>query len=205
VMNILLGLRQRDLTGEGSHIDVAMTDAMFTFTWHALAAGHVQGRFPGPGEARLCGGSPRYQLYLTADAKLVACAALEQKFWNAFTQTIGLAPKFVDDARDPQETKDAIAEIIRLKSAAEWSPLLARADCCATIVASLAEALQDRHFVERGLFTRRVRTEGDDEFPALPLPIAPQFRSKDLVEQLAKLDEDASLLAEGARQAARRE
>src|SRR5262249_49346756 len=28
VMNILLGLRQRDITGEGSFIDIAMTDAM---------------------------------------------------------------------------------------------------------------------------------------------------------------------------------
>src|SRR5712672_4275936 len=31
VLNILLGLRQRDLTGTGCHLDIAMADAMFTF------------------------------------------------------------------------------------------------------------------------------------------------------------------------------
>ena len=31
VLNILLALRQRDLTGEGCHLDIAMADAMFTF------------------------------------------------------------------------------------------------------------------------------------------------------------------------------
>src|ERR1044071_8196940 len=41
VMNILLALRQRDRTGEGCHLDIAMTDGMFTFASHALAAGHA--------------------------------------------------------------------------------------------------------------------------------------------------------------------
>ena len=41
--------------------------------------------FPSPGELPLVGGSPRYQIYPTKDGKLVACGALEQKFWQAFT------------------------------------------------------------------------------------------------------------------------
>ena len=91
VINILLGLRQRDATGQGVHLDIAMTDAMFTFAWYAWAFGHATGKFPGPGELRLVGASPRYQLYPTADDKIVACGALEQKFWLAFCNTIGLA------------------------------------------------------------------------------------------------------------------
>ena len=69
------------------------------------ATGFATGRFPGPAATRLTGGSPRYQLYPTADGKLVACGALEQKFWLAFCQAIGLAAEFVDDARDPAATK----------------------------------------------------------------------------------------------------
>ena len=68
-----------------------MSDAMFTFASHAIAVGHITGTFPGAGGARLTGGSPRYQLYPTRDGKLVACGALEQKFWIAFTAAIGLA------------------------------------------------------------------------------------------------------------------
>ena len=101
VMNILLALRQRDQSGQGCHLDIAMTDAMFTFAGHALASGHATGQFPGMGGARLTGGSPRYQLYPTRDGKLVCCAALEQQFWEPFTATIGLAPEFIDDRRDP--------------------------------------------------------------------------------------------------------
>jgi alpha-methylacyl-CoA racemase len=176
VMNILLALRQRDLTGAGSHIDIAMTDAMFTFAWHALAAGHAQGRFPGPAEARVAGGSPRYQLYPTCDGKLVACAALEQKFWETFVATIQLAPALADDAADPAATKAAVAGIIAKEAAEHWRPIFAAADCCVTIVASLEEALRDPHFIERGLFTYRLAAGSGATMPALPLPIAPQFR-----------------------------
>ena len=36
VINILLALQARDKSGQGCHIDIAMTDAMFTFTWAAI-------------------------------------------------------------------------------------------------------------------------------------------------------------------------
>ena len=46
VINILLALRARDQSGQGCHLDIAMTDAMFTFAWYALALGAATGRFP---------------------------------------------------------------------------------------------------------------------------------------------------------------
>ncbi len=176
VINILLALRQRDATGKGSHLDIAMADAMFTFAWYALAIGQVTGRYPRPGELPLAGGSPRYQLYPTRDRKLVACAALEQKFWLAFCHTIGLAPERVNDLADPLATKAAVAAIIAGETAEHWAPKFAAADCCVTIVRSLEEALRDPHFVERGLFTREVSGTSGKTMPALPVPIAPPLR-----------------------------
>jgi alpha-methylacyl-CoA racemase len=140
VMNILLALRQRDRTGQGSYLDIAMTDAMFTFAGHALASGQATGQFPGLGGARLSGGSPRYQIYPTRDGRFVCCAALEQKFWEAFAAAIGLDAKFADDRRDPAATKVAVATIIAGKTAGEWRPVFAAADCCVTIMATLEEA-----------------------------------------------------------------
>jgi len=177
VMNILLALRQRDRTGEGCHLDIAMTDAMFTFACHALAMGHATGTFPGMGGARLTGGSPRYQLYPTRDGRLVCCAALEQRFWEPFTAAIGLPPQFLDDSRDPAATKNAVAAIVAGKTAAEWQPVFAAADCCVTIMASLEEALNDPHFVGRGLFAHKVAGPSGATMPALPVPIDPAFRS----------------------------
>ena len=188
VMNILLGLRQRDRSGQGCHLDIAMTDAMFTFAGHALATGHTTGQFPGMGGARLSGGSPRYQLYPTRDGKLVACAALEQKFWEIFTAVIGLASGFIDDRRNPAATRTAVAAIIAGRTADEWRSLFATADCCVTIMATLEEALRDPHFVERGLFAHRVAGPTGATMPALPVPIDPTFRDDPaMVKAMPKL------------------
>lgn len=178
MINILLALRARDQSGQGCFIDIAMTDALFTFAWQALALGTVGGRFPRSGELELAGGSPRYALYPTQDGRLVACGALEQKFWLAFTSLIGLAAGLIDDRRDPEATRDAVTNLIRARTAAEWAPLFAQADCCVTIVKPLEEALRDPHFVGRGLFAREIKTASGKAIPALPLPIDPQFRSK---------------------------
>jgi alpha-methylacyl-CoA racemase len=189
VINILLALRARDQSGQGCHLDIAMTDAMFTFAWYALALGTAAGRFPKPGELPLAGGSPRYQLYATKDGKLVACGALEQKFWLAFTAAIGLAQELVNDFRDPAATRAAVAKLIAARTADEWKPILAAADCCATIVKPLQEAMRDPHFVQRGLFAHAVSVSGKT-LPALPLPIAPQFRDEPKAKKAPPLDKD---------------
>ena len=176
VLNILLGLRQRDQSGRGMHIDIAMTDAMFTFANYALATGQVTGQYPSMGGSRLSGGSPRYQLYPTRDGKLVCCAALEQKFWLAFTAAIGLEPALVDDRRDPKAAIAAVAAIIAGRTAEEWRPVFAKADCCVTIMATLAEAVRDPHFVTRGLFEHKVAGPSGATMTAAPVPIAPAFR-----------------------------
>ena len=108
--------------------------------------------------------------------RLVCCAALEQKFWEAFTGAIGLAPGFIDDRRNPAATKIAVATIIAGRSADEWRPLFAAADCCVTIMATLEEALRDPHFAGRGLFAHKVAGPTGATMPALPVPIDPQFR-----------------------------
>lgn len=177
VINILLALRARDRSGQGCHLDIAMTDAMFTFSWYALALG-AAAKFPKPGEMWPVGSSARYRLYPTKDGKIVACGAIEQKFWLAFTAAIGLAPALVDDKRDPQATRDAVAVLIAARGAEEWRPIFAAADCCVTIVAPLEEAMRDPHFVDRGLFAHRVATASGKTIPALPVPIAPEFREK---------------------------
>ena len=178
VINILLALRARDRSGQGCHLDIAMTDAMFTFAWYALALGAATGKFPKPGELALVGGSPRYQLYPAKDGKIVACGAIEQKFWLAFTKAIGLPAEFVNDLRDPKATRDAVAKLIAARTSDEWRPIFAAADCCTTIVVPLEQALQDPHFVQRGLFDHTIESAAGKTLPALPLPIAPEFRDR---------------------------
>ncbi len=176
MINILLALQMRDKTGEGTHLDIAMTDATFTFSVFAQAEGAVTGRYPASGDWLLTGGSPRYGLYPTRDGKLAAVAALEEKFWRALCDALDLQQRFRDDGFDRKATRAAVAERIVRRNAAEWVPIFAEADCCATIVNTLEEALGDPHFRQRGLFDHTIAGGSGMELPAAVVPIAPQFR-----------------------------
>lgn len=173
--NILLALIGRQKSGRGTRLDIAMADAMFTFALFAHSQVVASGKAPANGSALLTGGSPRYRLYPAKDGGLIAVGALEQKFWDGFCRVIGLEEALRDDRRNPQETMKAVASLIASRTAAEWAPLLAAADCCATPVRPLHEAMADPHFAGRGLFDHAL-----DGFatpvPAAVVPIAPQFR-----------------------------
>lgn len=178
VMNILLALRQRDASGEGSYIDVSMTDSLFPFMFAALAQGSVTGAWPKDGGERLTGGSPRYHLYETRDGAVAAVAALEQQFWMSFVQAIGLEPDYIDDRRDPARTIARVTEIIASRTAAEWRPIFDEADCCCSIVQDLHAAMHDPQFAARGLFARKLSNARGETIPSLPVPIANDYRER---------------------------
>lgn len=178
IMNILLALIQRDRTGRGLHIDIAMSDAMFTFAPFAFAELAKRGEVSGSGSMLLTGGSPRYGLYPTRDGRIVAVGALEQKFWEALCNAVDLAPELRDDNKDIQATRDGLAVCIASRDAAELRPILLAADCCATIVCDLRDAVQDAHFIERGLFENDIELASGERITGLPLPIADGLRKK---------------------------
>lgn len=175
VINILLALLARERTGRGAVLDIAMTEAMFTFALFAIARHAAEGRAPANGADLLTGGSPRYGVYPTADGGLVAVAALEEKFWQALCDVVGLDPALRDDRHDPAATRAGLAARLAGAPLAHWAPRLAAADCCACPVASLEEALADPQVAARGLFAREV-VAGGLRLPALPVPIVPAFR-----------------------------
>ncbi len=185
MMNILLALRQRDVTGEGTFIDVSMTESVFPFTYWAIGAGLSAGDWPEDGGDRLTGGSPRYRLYETRDGKVAAVAALEQKFWESFTAAIGLEPEFIDDERDRAATIARVTEIIAGKTAAEWLPIFDQGDCCCSIVQDIRSALDDPHFKARGLFAARLLNEKGQVLPAIPVPIDKPLRPGAAIEASA--------------------
>ena len=175
VINILLALRQRDSSGVGCKLDVAMSDNLFTFLYWALGDGEVTGQWPAPAAAMVTGGSPRYQVYRTADGRFVAAAPLEQKFWDTFCTTIELPQALRDDRRDPQATRQAVAQRIASRSAAAWREAFANKDICCCIVSTMQEAAADPRFHARGLFAHKLRTDSQD-ITALPVPVVDAFR-----------------------------
>ena len=85
---ILAALFGASRTGNGSHVDVAMTEGSLAhniFALHAIETlGHVQAR----GADLLTGGVPCYGVYATQDGRYLAVGALEGKFWRALCEAI---------------------------------------------------------------------------------------------------------------------
>ena len=188
VINILLALRQRDQTGKGCHLDIAMTDALFTLAFWGLAQLDATGKPPASGGELLSGGSPRYRLYKAACGGLIAVGALEQKFWSKFCALIELPQTLVDDTIDPAATAAAVAECIAAKTAADWSAIFDGQDCCANVVRSLAEARTDPHFMARGLFSGKAGLPDGDAAMALPVPVSSLFREDEPVTRAAPVE-----------------
>ena len=178
VINILLALRERDRTGVGCKLDVAMAENLFAFMYWAIGNGLVAREWPEPAGDLVTGGSPRYNVYRTRDGKYVAAAPLEQKFWESFCELIGLGARYRNDVGNETATKAEVVRIIAAHDARYWQGQFAGKDVCCTIVASIEQALGDPHFAARGVFDRRL-TDGAHSITALPVPIAQQFRGED--------------------------
>ena len=175
VINVLLALLRRERTGEGAFLDIAMSDAMFTFSLFAQAVGTASGRFPGNGEGLLAGGSPRYGLYPAKCGTPICVGALEDHFWARLCAALEIADDARDDAQDPHKSRQAVAAAIATRTAAQWQPVLNAADCCASVMTPLTEAMDDPHFRGRGLFDHTVGDE-DGYLPAAVVPIDLKFR-----------------------------
>jgi alpha-methylacyl-CoA racemase len=177
VINILLALREREKTGVGRHLDIAIGDNVFTLAYWALAQGWGAERFPRNRDHLVTGASPRYRLYPTRDGGIVAAAPLEPKFWTNFCELLKLDLALRDDARDPAATAAGVAAIIAAEDASTWSRCFASSECCCSVVVDLEHALADPHFQARGLFDHRLVNEHGKTMPALPVPIDSGFRA----------------------------
>jgi crotonobetainyl-CoA:carnitine CoA-transferase CaiB-like acyl-CoA transferase len=178
VINILLALRQRDLSGEGIHLDVSMTGNLFALMYLPWAQGHAAGDWPGNGTGTMTGASPRYNLYDAADGGVIVVAALEDKFWCRLAEIVHLEPEFADDKSNPRATRERLRAIFKLHDTAYWESLFATEDCCCSTMRSLQEALMDPHFSDLRA-TRTIKGMGGSQLPVLPLPLAPQFGGPD--------------------------
>jgi alpha-methylacyl-CoA racemase len=196
VINVALALFERERSGKGTHLDIEMSDNVYPFLYWALGNA-ATGAWPRSGEELVTGGSPRYQLYRTADGRHLAAAPLEDRFWARFCELIELPKPLRDAAANPDEAIAAVAERIAAQPAAHWQRLFAAEDVCCTIVAGLPEALADEHVAARGLFADTVG-DGDRQIPALPLPLAETLRDQRGHSNYPALGEGNSTLLRGA-------
>lgn len=198
VINILLALIERERTGKGRHLDIAMTDAMFTFAALAQATGQASGRWPRNGQDLLTGGRARYGVYPTRDGKLLAVGAVEDKFWQVVCDVVGLPAELRADDAHPA-SKAGLAGLIAAEPAQVWAERFADKEACVSVVARLEEAMTRPHTVARGLFEHRVSNGRGDTMAALALPIDPGLRAAPDTRSVPQLDEGPGAEAPVAR------
>jgi crotonobetainyl-CoA:carnitine CoA-transferase CaiB-like acyl-CoA transferase len=165
-MSILLALMQRDKTGRGQHLDIAMSRNVEVFAVWNTIQGALTGAWPQPGAGRHTGGSPRYQVYRTADGRYLAVAALEDRFWQNFQAAIGLVISSETERDAPGSAIAAVAERIAQHDAAHWLAVMDGKDTCCNLAPDLQQAV---------LANAAERKSANRVVPFVPLPLATQF------------------------------
>ena len=154
LLGVLAAVIGAKATGQGSHVDVAMTDAVLAHTIFPLVTTQVFGKPAPRGADLLTGGVPCYGVYRTGDGRYLAVGALEPKFWQAMCAAIGrpdLAPFGLATGAKGREVKAELAALLASQTLAHWEPVFAAADCCVTPILRVDEVLRHPQVQARGM------------------------------------------------------
>ena len=146
---ILLALFHRERTGRGQYIDHAMTDGVLSMMTRAAGQFFTSGVLPQPGEGRITGALPHYDVYECKDARWIAVGALEPWHYQSLCRALG-HPELAEHGEDAAyEAREGIRQTFRQRFLErprdEWFALLREADACAAPVYAIDEALSDPH------------------------------------------------------------
>jgi crotonobetainyl-CoA:carnitine CoA-transferase CaiB-like acyl-CoA transferase len=125
-------LLERERTGRGRHVEVALADAALAM--NVLNAQRGAGEAPARGGGDLTGGIPSYRLYRCRDGRFLALGCLEPRFWARFCEAVGkaeLAPLHAERSRGAHLEVEAL---FASRTSHEWEALLGKAGVPATLV-----------------------------------------------------------------------
>ncbi|MDQ0379492.1 CaiB/BaiF CoA transferase family protein [Amycolatopsis thermophila] len=149
---ILAALHERERSGAGQHVDVAMVDGVLSMMAMPFADWGTP-TLPRRGTGALTGTMPAYRTYECADGRYVAVGALEPRFFAALWTGLGLGdgaevPDHLDPARFPELTRELEA-VFRSKDRDAWAAHFADSDACVTPVLEPGELAAHAHVAAR--------------------------------------------------------
>jgi crotonobetainyl-CoA:carnitine CoA-transferase CaiB-like acyl-CoA transferase len=173
--SILAALLQRQQTGQGQRIDVAMLDGALVLMGGAVAA-------HGIGSQERLSMRPTMARFPARDRTLFI-AALHPKWWESLCRILEAPellsdPRFADNAARQRNADALTAELearTRTRPAAELEQALVKAGLPASIVRTLHEILEHPHVRERGIVQQVPSADGGDPLTL----VGPSFRFAD--------------------------
>jgi len=163
-------LFQRERTGKGQHIDLAMLGVAMM-----MQASLMTGYFRNGSEPKPHGNKQPFATNSAYDAKegmvMIGASNIRQqaRFWRAVERTDMI--KTDNEARvdDREREAEIIADIIKTKTADEWEVYFQARHVPAARVRTMAEALADPHFTGRRVFHKFDSVAGIDGPVGVPL------------------------------------
>jgi len=153
-LSIMAALLEREATGLGTYLDVAVADGALWLMSLAVEEHLATGAEPAPGHDVLSGRYACYGIYKTADGKAVAVGAIEPKFFAKLCKVLeceGLAAHQYDNARQEEVRAGLVAAFLR-EDRDTWVAKLAGVDTCVAPVLEPREVADDSQYLERGVF-----------------------------------------------------
>ncbi|MGO4854055.1 CaiB/BaiF CoA transferase family protein [Phaeovulum sp. W22_SRMD_FR3] len=157
VFGILAALHERNQTGQGRHVEIAMLDSLIAMQGYLSQIYFVSGKDPAPVGTRHPSIVP-YGSFPTADGHVIV-ACLTERFFHNFARCLDL-PGLIEDPRfalyqHRLEHREALEHLIcgrmQQESTAFWLDRLSEFDVPNAPILSVAEALTQPHVLAHGL------------------------------------------------------
>ena len=177
---VLAALLERERSGQGCHVEVALADSVMPLMTFSLAELGLTGSGIPRAQALLNGGAARYRTYQTRDGFHVALGAVEPKFWQNFCAAADHPEWFarMDDALPQLELQQEVAAFFAGLTLQEANTRFASVDCCFNQVLELQDAVNTPHMQMRQLVVQNKQGDFQALYPAYvdgqpPLPRTP--------------------------------
>ncbi|BDM64376.1 CoA transferase [Shewanella sp. NFH-SH190041] len=200
---ILAALFDASRSGQGRHVDIAMSDCLMALNVMATTSYQQQNNTPVPrGCDYLSGALACYQVYQTADERYLAVGAIEQKFWQAFCEAIK-RPDLQAKGHLPGDAGRAViadvAAVIAANPMSYWQPIFAQIDACTTPVLNVAQAIDHPHANARALSQTAQHPSGQT-YRYYPCPIRMTDFTPTLTQHAPALGQDNDSILQGLNQ-----
>lgn len=178
---LLAAVVQRQRTGRGQLVDVAMFDGALSLATKLLARVQAGVDAPVPQGMTLNGRYPCYNVYRTSDGQFMSLGAFEPKFWQAFCQAVE-RPDLLPRQFGGPEVVEQVRAVFAARTRAQWEALFRDNDACCEPVYTLQEAVHDPLTVARGMLVSGAENQ---EFLRSPMnlsgsPLAPEGPAPEL-------------------------